>query len=208
MDVSLFKEINKWAVSTPALHGVFLVIAVWLGVVILAVLFVIAYVRARFLSEAPERVARLVWIPIGSLVALGVGQLLNHAVARPRPWQFVPGALILAGHPHDYSFPSDHGIVAGAIVMGIWLAKDSLIAGIATVFALFLGFTRVYVGAHYPLDVLGGLFIGAVVIAILSPLAFKVFNPMARKLAQGKLRWIITSRPKVEQTVTRFSRYS
>ncbi len=205
MDTSIFNAINHFAQNTSPLHGVMLVWAVWLGVVVLAGLTVVSYIRARFLDDAAERVARLFWIPVGCLIALGLGQIVNHLVARPRPWQSLPQDTILVGKAYDYSFPSDHAIVIGGIVLGLYLAKDSLISFIALILGLTVGFARIYVGAHYPTDILGGMLIGGFVVGALSPLAIKLTLPLSKYMATTKFRPLVTSRPVPQETASRFA---
>lgn len=79
------------------------------------------------------------------------------------PWAFV--------HEHSFSFPSGHSVLAlvmyGVIVYktqdkmrNVW-AKAALVAG-AMLMVAGIGFSRVYLGVHYPSDVAGGYFVGAV----------------------------------------------
>lgn len=92
---------------------------------------------------------------------------LHFKRLRPEvPWAFV--------HEHSFSFPSGHSVMAmvvyGVIVYktqdklrGPW-ARAALMAG-AFLMVLGIGFSRVYLGAHYPSDVAGGYFVGAVWLA-------------------------------------------
>src|SRR3954454_7250194 len=56
---------------------------------------------------------------------------------------------------HDPSFPSDHATGACSLAFAIWLC-DGTIGTVLLVLAALLSFARVYVGTHYPGDVLGG----------------------------------------------------
>ena len=80
-------------------------------------------------------------------------------VRRPRPFTELKVSLLFY-QPTDSSFPANPAAVAFAVAMGVWLWNrkvGTVLLGVATVFA----FSRVYAGVFYPLDVLGGAFIGA-----------------------------------------------
>jgi undecaprenyl-diphosphatase len=126
-----------------------------------------------------RRVTPALWAPVGALVALGANQLLVSAVAEPRPYVVLPHALILVSRSSDYSFPSDHAVMAGAVAAGVLLAHRRL-GLVAAALALVMAVTRVYVGAHFPLDVVTGLLVGAVV-AVAS---YLVTRPLVALLVQ------------------------
>ena len=65
----------------------------------------------------------------------------------------------------DFSFPSDHATAVGAVAVGL-LFTNRRWGTIAAVLAIVMAFTRVYVGAHYPGDVLAGLALGGTVAAV------------------------------------------
>jgi len=68
--------------------------------------------------------------------------------------------LVLADRTSDPSFPSDHAVVAGAVTEGLLFVSRRL-GLIAAAAALLMAFARVYIAAHYPLDVLVGVGFGA-----------------------------------------------
>lgn len=101
-----------------------------------------------------------------SLCALFFGMLctnvaLKHLVARPRPWLDVAGLVPLIGEPDPNSFPSGHTCAAFAAGM-VWLKTLPWKWGrvTAAVMAVCMGLSRLYVGVHYPTDVLGGALVG------------------------------------------------
>lgn len=92
-------------------------------------------------------------------LALGINQIANHLVGRPRPYMSHHVLHLLLGRVHDNSFPSDHTALAFAVVAGLWpVRRDvSIVLG---VLAVLLGISRVVAGVHYPGDILGGAAIG------------------------------------------------
>ena len=102
---------------------------------------------------------------IACAIALAVqGVLINLVikpiVARPRPYDACSLLIPLVTRLKDYSFPSGHTGCAfsAAIVMAKMLPKK--IGVPAVIIACLLGFSRMYVGVHYPTDVLAGALIG------------------------------------------------
>ncbi|AEV81223.1 UDP-diphosphatase [Actinoplanes sp. SE50] len=158
MDVSWFLAVNRFARATPWLHPVLAGYAVY-GVGLFALLLLAGWWRAR---QRGRGMPAALWAPLGVLLAVAVNQPIVAAFAEPRPYTHLTGVLVLVTRSTDPSFPSDHATMAGAAVAGLWLVERrlGLLAGAA---ALVMCFARVYVGAHYPRDVLAGLIVGAVV---------------------------------------------
>ena len=94
-----------------------------------------------------------------ALVALGLGQLGNLVFPRSRPFVVTP-ATMLVPHAPDSSFPSDHAILAFAVTVVLATVNRTLGAWLAA-FGVLVLVSRVFVGAHYPTDVLGGAAVGA-----------------------------------------------
>ena len=116
-----------------------------------------------------------------ALIALGIGQVVGYAFPRPRPY-VAHSVNLLIGRSADTSFPSDHATLGFAVAVMVWQYNRRVGAWLL-ILAFILAFSRVFVGAHYPGDVVGGAILGSVtsvVIAILSELA-----PFRRVLDSG-----------------------
>ena len=87
--------------------------------------------------------------------------LLKPLIARPRPFMLQEELLLLIPPPSDFSFPSGHtySSIASAIVIGYYHPKWGIPA---TVLALLIAFSRLYLMVHFPTDILGGILLGAV----------------------------------------------
>lgn len=154
LNTALFLLVNRFARVTGWLHGAAVAYASY-GVVLFAVLLLAGWWYARSRTESTVMGAAL-WAPVGVLVALGVNQLAVAAVNEARPYAVLDHPLLLIAATTDPAFPSDHAVMAGAAAAGLWLVSRRL-GLMATAAAVLMAAARVYVGAHWPGDVLVGL---------------------------------------------------
>lgn len=101
-----------------------------------------------------------------SLVAMLLGLLctnvvLKHLVGRTRPWLVVEGLTALVAEHDPNSFPSGHTCAAFAAASA-WCRTlpRRWMKIVAVVMAALMGFSRLYVGVHFPTDVLAGMVVG------------------------------------------------
>lgn len=170
-----YESVNHLSRATPWLHEPLRIYADY-GVVLFGAFLLLSWWLARRSGDLRAVMAAL-WAPVGVLLAVGLNQPLGAAVGEPRPYAVLPHPLLLVARSSDFSFPSDHAVMAGAAAAGVLLAHRRLGAVVA-VAALLMAATRVYVGAHFPLDVIVGLLFGAAV-ALLS---YAAVRPLAERL--------------------------
>jgi undecaprenyl-diphosphatase len=204
LNTSVYLDLNHFARQTEWAHSFMHTYALWLGPVLLALVFVAAYGLAWW-NRAPRASALLVLGGVGTLAALGVNLLVAHAARELRPYYTHPHVLVLVAKANDYSFPSDHSVVAGGLTFSLvlvlaasaWPQRQGQSAGadgrvggsvgratlvraflaVNVALGLFLCFARVYVGAHYPGDVVAGYLLASVLV-----LAFSLLRPLVYSL--------------------------
>jgi membrane-associated phospholipid phosphatase len=98
---------------------------------------------------------------------LATERLVKLLVQRERPGTTVPDAILRGVHPGGLSFVSGHAIITFAIAGLLGLVLPRRWAVVAFVLATLNGVARVYLGAHNPLDVVGGAAIGLAIAATL-----------------------------------------
>ncbi|HEU5035449.1 MAG TPA: phosphatase PAP2 family protein [Nocardioides sp.] len=185
-----FRAVNDVARSTPWLHASARLYAEY-GVVLFAALLLGSWLLTRRDGD-PRRVAAALWAPAGMMLAIGLNQVVAAIVAEPRPYTAMPGVLVLVSRSTDPSFPSDHAVMAGAVAAGVLLAHRRL-GLVAVALAALMAATRVYVGAHFPLDVVAGLALGAVVVAASYLLVRLLLLRLVVLLARTPLRPFVTA---------------
>ena len=98
------------------------------------------------------------------VVAWGTAKAVKASVGRGRPGDYDDSTILRLGSAdHGYGYPSGHAAVAATIAVAVPEGARRSIALGATVVAGVVGVARIYVGAHYPLDVVGGWALGTVI---------------------------------------------
>ena len=131
--------------------------------------------------------------PLGMMagIALVFSVLINNVLIKPnvgriRPYEVVDGLKLLIERQHDPSFPSGHSGASFAAAV-VFLVKGPKKIGIpAIIMAALIAFSRLYVGVHYPTDVICGIITGTFC-AIIS---FMIWSIVEKK-ASPKLAGIL-----------------
>jgi membrane-associated phospholipid phosphatase len=186
----MFGDVNQLARQTTWLHEPVLAYASY-GVVLFGLILLASWWLARDIG--PRAVAASVWAGAATLLAVAANQPLVQAFQEARPYTAHRGILVLASRSADYSFPSDHAVMAGAVAVGAWLV-DRRLGIIATVLAVLMAFARVYIAAHYPHDVLAGLAFGGVITLLGWLLVAAPLTWLVTRLAATRLRPLVTAR--------------
>ena len=160
LDYSAYEAVNGLSGDSLA-DDVLVFMATALPLIMVAVValaFLLPFARTR-----RERRRGAVLATVSAAIALLVNQPISHLADRLRPYVAHPAhAHLLIARSHDPSFPSDHATGAFALAVAVFL-YDRAVGTLLLVLAAVLAFARVYVGTHYPGDVVAGALIGGAV---------------------------------------------
>ncbi|MFF9154459.1 phosphatase PAP2 family protein [Streptomyces sp. NPDC014846] len=156
------------------------------GLTLFAVLMAVGWWHARRVGAAASVTALAV--PFVVVVAFGVDTVLKLLMREARPCQSLRVATLEAcPAPGDWSFPSNHAAIAAAAAVALLFVSRRL-GALAVVAACAMAVSRVWVGAHYPHDVLAGVAVGALA-ALLAMSALRGrAQAAAMRLAATRLR--------------------
>lgn len=196
-DVKLLYDINGLAKDAPQWFDRVMEYVGEFGLLIAMVLLVLWCwwsVRRRGGEDAASSVAALVWAPLAAGIAVLVNVPIRGFVERPRPFLDHQGLDVLVSGKTDFSFVSDHATITMAMGVGLFVANRKFgLVGIGL--ALLEGFCRVYMGVHYPTDVIGGFALGTAVTLLLSPVASALLTPLMKAVERSpRVGWLVRSR--------------
>ncbi len=154
IDYTLFRVINDLVSRSHTLDAVMISLAKYSPLVYAGALVLL------WLTWKPRNQRAALFAGVSALVALGLSQIVGYAFPRERPYLAHHVSLLIT-HSPDTSFPSDHTTLAFAVAVAVWQFNRR--AGITLlVFGALVAVARVFVGAHYPGDVIGGAVLGAI----------------------------------------------
>jgi undecaprenyl-diphosphatase len=157
-DTNVFLEVNKYHF---VLLDQFMILVTQFGRELVWPITIVALFI--FGGDTGKKAAIIMALVMITLIPIGI--LSKEIVARPRP--FIPNTEVILAADSQYAYPSGHSMIvaAGATVALAELYRNSSARMKAVAIALALEasvvcFSRIYVGAHYPLDVIGGILLG------------------------------------------------
>lgn len=157
IDVQVFNVIRGFVGTTDALDF----FGVFCASILLPIMMISLVFSARFMRRKDHVAPRD--IILQALCAAGLGFFLREMIGllhfRARPFMFHSFEPLIRLSFIDSSFPSGHAMAAFALAT-IILKYDTLWGAIFAVFAGLVAWGRVYVGVHYPSDVIAGAILG------------------------------------------------
>jgi membrane-associated phospholipid phosphatase len=190
-DVAILRFLNQFAHHSRVFDrvmGAFAHHAVFQGWVLVAVFWWVWFQPGQAnLKNRKIVVATMV----GAVLGVVVGRLLADFLPfRVRPLISPELGLVLPyGVSADpfrtwSSFPSDHAMVFFAMSTGLWYVSKTLGAGLTLYVACMIAFPRVYLGFHYPTDIIGGGLFGVLFAYIAN------IEGVRARLAAPAMRWL------------------
>ena len=162
LNLQLFNFLN----AGPNLHGAPLYLAIIVAKYL--VYLVPLWMAVCWLWGASRYRSTLVFAGVSAVFALFISKIIGFLWYMPRPFVIGIGHTYLA-HAPDSSFPSDHETFIWAVALCILLQAGLRGMGIIlTIIAISVGWARVFLGVHFPFDILGGMLVATISVLLVS----------------------------------------
>lgn len=156
IDYQLFKLLNQFAGQYSTLDQVVLLFSKYGPILFGLILIWLWFSNSQNQHENRKIVIYAVAI---AFLTLGIDKMIEMIYFRPRPFVNHSVILLLEKSNLDPSFPSNHAAGAFALAFAL-LLKRKKIGAVLLVMACLMALSRIFIGVHYPLDVLAGACIG------------------------------------------------
>ena len=194
ISVEWYRDIVDFADSTPQPVHWFATHFTEGAILLLGVLLVVAALTRVFGGDLRGRALALA-APVSVLLAYAGSEGIKTLVAEDRPCRSPADLVIVAGHcppVGDWSFPSNHATIAGALAAATLLLHRRL-GLVAVPLAVLAAVSRTFVGVHYPHDVAAGLLLGALVGTLVTPMAARPTGQVLRWWVRHSARPVVDS---------------
>jgi glycosyltransferase 2 family protein len=151
-EAALLQEVNSW----PRFVGLPLEVIMQLGTLAAALVVTVA---VGFVTGRPRPTVALF---VAALVTWRLDDVVKEIIERPRPEGYVDG-LVVREDADGFGFPSGHTAVAFAVAAVLHLVLPPRWRWIPWVLASLVAIARLYVGVHWPMDLVGGAALGVVI---------------------------------------------
>ncbi|MEB3768348.1 undecaprenyl-diphosphatase [Acinetobacter sp. MD2] len=155
-NISLFKAIN--APITASHFSIDAAIFIANDVLYLLLLFLLVLWCYGDL-ELKKRALKAVVL---TAISIGIGFIISLFYDHPRPFVMGVGRTLIH-HAPNASFPSDHMLIFSTIALSYLFSQRKIAGVFLLVLAWMVAWSRVYLGVHFPLDMLGGFSIALLV---------------------------------------------
>ncbi|MER6471998.1 phosphatase PAP2 family protein [Streptomyces collinus] len=191
IDGALYRQVVDLAHRSPAALDT--VVTAWsdYGLAVFAVLMVIGWWRAR--RGGARAAMTALTVPVAVLVAFAADAGIKTLVQEGRPCHGLPfRTLEVCPGAGDWSFPSNHTAIAVAATVALFFVSRRL-GAVAALCAVAMAVSRVWIGVHYPHDVLAGAVVGGLVAFLVMSVLRDRPRDLADRLAATRLRPLLVS---------------
>jgi membrane-associated phospholipid phosphatase len=156
--------------AAPLETGAVLAVVGEVALIVIAVVWVRLWLLAR--AASPRTLAAVAGVPVAAALAWPVGEAAKSVLRVDRPCRLLDGlpAWVECPPAGDWSFPSNHAAVAGALAVTVVVAvrhlRKPIVAILSMLAAGVAAASRVLAGAHFPHDVVVGLLLGGIVAVV------------------------------------------
>ncbi|GKU26543.1 undecaprenyl-diphosphatase [Clostridium folliculivorans] len=158
MNLDFFRLINNLANKNVVMDKIMIFFSKDVPYIFMAITAIVFFVGIINKRDEYRKIAFNTFLI--TLINLIISFIIGNIYYVNRP--FVNNKVnLLIPHPADASFPSDHATGTMSIALGL-RRYNKMLSIILMVLSLIVGFSRVYVGHHYPLDIIGAYIIVAV----------------------------------------------
>ncbi|MFF2446866.1 undecaprenyl-diphosphatase [Neobacillus sp. NPDC058068] len=184
LNVDVFRAINDIGKEHDSLNPIAIFMADYM--IIVLALGMLVY----WFTQTNKNRMMVIQGGVAFLLAEVLGKIAGTMYYHNQPFAELPHVNQLIAHAVDNAFPSDHSILFFSVCFSFWLVRKKE-GWLWLVFACFVGVSRIWVGVHYPGDVVTGALIGIV--------AALVTYWIVPKL--GFVKTVLTKYEKVEQSL-------
>lgn len=203
-NAQLYREVNQFAQGLPSWVHTVAEIGTEAGLLLFAMLFVLGWWRAR--REENKSMAVALLVPVVTIGAYLISETVKSVIREARPCNAMQKVQTIADCPPtgDWSLPSNHATVVAACPAAIIVARPRM-AFVVVPLAALMGFSRVFIGVHYPYDVVAGFALGAIAAPLLTPLLAPPCTLMVKHLRRHRLlRPLLAAKPASKAQCGRF----
>lgn len=180
-NIELFRSINNFAFSYPQVGDVGLFVATTFCIIVIACAIVYLLTRShKTFSTKPlgmlrVRVWEIFYVVFSGSMSWIITSICKEIFQIPRPFVRFDDVHLLIQNESYFSFPSNHASFFASLAVSMYFInkKAGIIFGIL---AILIGVSRVVTGVHFPVDILVGWTIGALV----SFVVYKVFKRLRK----------------------------
>ncbi|MCH7386931.1 phosphatase PAP2 family protein [Acinetobacter modestus] len=157
LNIYLFDCINSFATQNSIVDRVAIFTAHELNTIFICFLLFLLIYQWKIYNYL---FAKTLLIVLLSLILSDLAEIFYH---HPRPFEIGLGHQLI-GHGPSSSFPSQHTLTITIIAFSYWLAGFKKIGVFGIFVGMVVGLSRIYVGVHFPFDIIGSFIIGLMLV--------------------------------------------